>query len=109
LALLLLLTPVGILAVGTAWGEWAPEDFADQAARAQIAAASRGQTPPVQTPEGIQRLSSLWTAPIPDYAPAALRSPVLGYMLSGAFGTGLILGIALVADWALRFRKRQAA
>src|SRR5579884_561039 len=29
LALLLLLTPFGILAVGTAWGEWRPQDFAD--------------------------------------------------------------------------------
>lgn len=107
-ALLLLLTPLGILAVGTAWGEWAPEDFADQAARREIAAASRGQAPPARAPEGLERFSSVWTAPIPGYAPAALRSPALGYMLSGAFGAGLILGIALAAEWALRFRKRRA-
>jgi hypothetical protein len=30
-------------------------------------------------------------------------------MLSGAFGAGLILGIALAAERALRFRKRRAA
>jgi cobalt/nickel transport system permease protein len=109
LALVLLLTPLGILAVGTAWGEWAPEDFTDHAARQQIAAASRGQAPPSQIPAGLERLSTIWTAPIPDYAPAALRSPGFGYMLSGAFGSGIILGGALLVDWMLGFRRRRAA
>jgi cobalt/nickel transport system permease protein len=108
LALVLLLTPLGILAVGTAWGEWAPEDFADAGVRQEIAAASRGQAPPSQIPEGLQRLSGTWTAPIPDYAPAALKSASLGYLLSGAFGLGLILGGALLVNWALAFRKRRA-
>jgi cobalt/nickel transport system permease protein len=109
LAAVLLLTPLGILAVGAAWGEWAPEDFADAAARRQIAAASRGQAPPSRAPEGLERLSAIWTAPMPGYAPAVLRSAAAGYVLSGAFGTGVILGGALLADWALRARRRRAA
>ncbi|MFB3777712.1 MAG: cobalt transporter CbiM [Bryobacteraceae bacterium] len=105
LAVLMLLTPLGILAVGTAWGEWAPGDFADEAARLEIAAASRNHTLPAQVPQGLERLSSFWTAPVPDYAPPFLRSSSFGYLLSAAFGMGLILVTALVIDWALR-RKR---
>ena len=107
LAVLMLLTPLGILAVGTAWGEWAPSDFTDAAARQQIAAASGDQAPPLQIPGGLERLSSVWTAPFPAYAPPLLRSPWLGYLLSGAFGTGLILFTALIGDWALAFRRKR--
>jgi cobalt/nickel transport system permease protein len=108
LALLLLLTPLGILAVGTAWGEWAPSDFTDAAARRQIAAASGNQALPLQVPTGLERLSSAWTAPFPDYAPPLLRHPWLGYLLSGAFGMGLIVFSALIVEWALSFRRRRA-
>ena len=40
LGMLLMLTPLGILAAGTAWGEWGASDFADPEARKQIAASS---------------------------------------------------------------------
>lgn len=105
LAILMLLTPLGILAVESAWGEWAPSDFTDAASRREIAAASGNHAPPAQIPPGLEKLSSIWIAPIPDYAPAFLRSPVFGYLLSAAFGMGFILLTALIADWALR-RKR---
>jgi cobalt/nickel transport system permease protein len=91
LAVLLLLTPLGILATGTAWGEWAPGDFPE----------------PAQIPRGLERLSSVWTAPFPDYAPPLLHSPWFGYLLSGAFGTGLILLVALLTDRAFRRRGAQ--
>ncbi len=108
LIVLMLLTPLGILAVGTAWGEWSPQDFADRTARQQIAAASAGQQPPAQLPQGLARLSAVWTAPFPEYAPPLFRSPSLGYVLSASFGAGLILLAALLADWALRARRRSA-
>jgi len=98
LAILLLGTPLGILAVGSAWGEWAPRDFANAAGRGQIAAVSANQTPPAHAPLGLERLSSLWTAPFPAYAPSFLRSPSFGYLLSAVFGAGLILLMAAVAD-----------
>ncbi|HUB32755.1 MAG TPA: cobalt transporter CbiM [Bryobacteraceae bacterium] len=98
LAILLLSTPLGILTVGSAWGEWSPRDFADAAARRQIAAVSAHQAPPAQAPQGLDRLSSIWTAPFPDYAPRFLRSASFGYLLSAAFGAGLILLMAATAD-----------
>jgi len=99
LAILMILTPLGILAAGSAWGEWSPEDFSNPAARQQIASASSSQLPPAQAPAGLQRMASFWTAPMPRYAPAFLKSPGFGYMLSAVSGTGLIILVFLFAGW----------
>lgn len=106
LVALLLLTPVGVLAVGTAWGEWSAQDFANAEARQQMADASGNQSPPAQAPRGLQRLSSVWTAPFPAYAPSAIRSEAFGYMLSGMFGAGLTVGsVVLIGRIAGRVGK----
>ncbi len=108
LAALMILTPLGLLAAGTAWGEWSPEDFHDAAARQQIAAASRNQAPPSAPPEGLAKLSSVWTAPMPDYAPPFMNSPQFGYILSAMFGTGLIIAVFLLVGWTLQsFNRRK--
>ena len=99
LALLMLLTPLGILAAGTAWGEWSAKDFADPAMRQQIAAASANVVPPSQQPQGLARLSALWSAPFPQYAPPFVRRPAFGYVMSAVFGSGLILGFFLLIAW----------
>jgi cobalt/nickel transport system permease protein len=91
LAALLILTPLGLLAAGTAWGEWGPRDFSYTQARAQIASASGNQAPPAQAPAGLERLSHLWSAPMPDYAPPFLKSAAFGYLMSALFGAGLII------------------
>jgi cobalt/nickel transport system permease protein len=91
LAGLMIATPLGLLAAGAAWGEWGVEELHDPASRAAIAAASGGVAPPAEVPHGLARLASLWTAPIPDYAPAFLKSEVYGYVMSAVLGTGLIL------------------
>jgi cobalt/nickel transport system permease protein len=83
LAGLLILTPLGILATGSAWGE----------------------STPVPTPRGLRALSSFWTAPMPQYAPHFLKSPAFGYLLSAMTGTGLVLFFALLAGWMTRARK----
>ncbi len=106
-ALLLILTPLGILATGKAWGEWAPKDFAKVESRAEIAAASHGQAPPATTPSGLQRMASLWTSPFPAYAPAFVRSRALGYLLSAMFGVGVCLLITLLAQRRSRNRLRK--
>jgi cobalt/nickel transport system permease protein len=98
LAFLLILSPLGLLAAGTAWGEWGLEDFDDPSSRAEIALVSGGSVPP-GPPSGLAQLSTFWTAPIPDYAPAFLRSPELGYILSGMVGTGLIIFVFLGIGW----------
>jgi cobalt/nickel transport system permease protein len=106
LAALMLLAPLGILAVGSAWGEWSPHDLADGAARRHIAAASANQPLPAGVPQGLERLSSVWTAPFPSYAPPFLHNSRFGYFLSAAFGSGLILLAALAADWVFLARRR---
>jgi cobalt/nickel transport system permease protein len=101
LALLLVLTPLGILAAGAAWGEWAPEDFSTPAARQQMAASSANQAPPTQAPAGLQKLATVWTAPMPRYAPPILKSAQFGYILSAMAGTGLIVLAFLGGAWIL--------
>ena len=106
LAVLMLITPLGILAVGSAWGEWSPRDLANGAIRRQIAAVSANQALPAGVPQGLERLSSLWTAPFPSYAPPLLRSASFGYLLSAAFGSGLILLAALAVNWVFAAPRR---
>jgi cobalt/nickel transport system permease protein len=106
LACLMVLTPLGILAAGSAWGEWAPADFTTPAARAKIAQASGYTAPPEKAPEGLQRLSSFWTAPIPQYAPPFLRNAGFGYFLSALMGAGATILTILGVGWAsATFRK----
>lgn len=75
---LLILTPLGTLAVGTAWGEGSVSSFTN-------------------APAGLARLSSIWTAPFPSYAPAFVKNPAFGYILSAMFGVGVILLLSLAA------------
>ena len=95
LGALLVLTPLGILASGSAWGEWMARDFADPAARHEIAAASLSHAAPLHAPEGLARWSQIWTAPFARYAPPYIRSAAFGYLLSAMFGAGLVLLVGL--------------
>lgn len=109
LALLMCLTPLGILAAGTAWGEWEARDFSHPEARQQIMAASGNVAPPSQSPQGLARLSALWTAPFPRYAPRLVRHPAFGYMMSAVFGSGVILGSFLLIGWMAGRRGEDAS
>ena len=109
LGLMLVLTPLGLLAGGAAWGEWGASDFADPASRQAMAAASRGQAPPASSPAGLQRLASVWTAPFPDYAPPLLRSRAVGYALSGMFGAGFVVLATIAAGAVMRVFSRSRA
>jgi len=86
LAVLLILTPLGILATGSAWGE----------------------SPPSPAPSGLRALSSFWTAPMPRYAPPFLKSAAFGYLLSAMVGTGLILLVVLFGGWMLQNRNARS-
>jgi cobalt/nickel transport system permease protein len=109
LALLMLLTPLGILAAGSAWGEWNASDFSNPGMRQTIAATSGNVELPARQPQGLQRLSSLWSAPFPQYAPPFVRRPAFGYVMSAMFGSGLILGFFLLMGWVLVRREKAAA
>ncbi len=82
LGALILATPVGVLAGGTAWGEWSPGQLR----------ASLGYVPP-----GLARLGPLWHAAMPGYAPAFVKSPLLGYLLAAVVGALLVAGAAWLA------------
>jgi cobalt/nickel transport system permease protein len=101
LAAMMVLTPLGLLAAGTAWGEWKSADFKNPQVRQEIRLSSHNVPPPDRSPAGLERLGSLWTAPLPDYAPQFLKSETLGYVLSAMFGSGVIiftcLGVGRVA------------
>jgi len=91
LCTLMLLTPLGILAAGTAWGEWVASDFSNPAIRQQIAGASLQQAAPEHAPKGLEQISQVWTAPFSHYAPSYIKSAAFGYFLSAMFGTGLVI------------------
>ncbi|HYA60480.1 MAG TPA: PDGLE domain-containing protein [Candidatus Acidoferrum sp.] len=75
LVVLIILAPLGLLASGTAFGEWSADDI---------------QKLVGYVPSGLQSLSSLWNPPLPDYgypaAPAGFIGDSLGYYLSAIIG-----------------------
>ena len=94
-AALMLLTPLGILAAGTAWGEWSPSELARAgAAQAQVTK-SAASPAPAAVPAGLQKLANLWTAPFPAYAPGFVKSRGFGYLLSAMFAVGFLLSVSL--------------
>lgn len=107
-AALMIASPLGLLAAGTAWGEWGAQDFTDAAARTEIATASSNAAPPEAIPAGLERLSSIWTAPIPDYAPSFMHSEAFGYILSALAGGGIIILIFLIISMFFGKSKAQA-
>ncbi len=75
---LVLLTPIGVLAPGTAWGEWGAEEM-----KARLGF----------VPEGLAKVGGLWTAAIPDYAPAFVKNPLLGYLVAAIVGSVIVVGV----------------
>jgi cobalt/nickel transport system permease protein len=77
LLVLIVASPVGLLAPGTAWGEWGTRQLS-QRGLASI-------------PAGLKQLSGLWGAPMAGYRVSVLGNASVGYMLSA------VLGILLIA------------
>lgn len=82
LAGLVVLTPLGILAAGQAWGEWKPTEL---------------KAPP----KGLAELSKLWHAPLAEYAPGFVANAAGGYLFSAGLGVVLILLVAWGVRWLL--------
>jgi cobalt/nickel transport system permease protein len=76
LAILVLATPLGLLAPGTAWGEWGTQELS------KLGLSS--------IPAGLQQLSGLWGAPLAKYDLPALGNASLGYLLSALVGIFII-------------------
>lgn len=84
LAILIILSPVGLILpdhfkAGSAWGEWGAEEM---------------QKLVGYIPQGLEKLSSLWNAPLPDYAFKGWEEKGLPH-LSIAYIISAIVGIAI--------------
>ena len=79
-AALIIFTPLGLLAEGTAWGEWAPEEIAEL----EVDGQALGYTP-VGMEEGFS-----FDAFFPDYTVSGLPDE-FAYILSAVIGTALLI------------------
>lgn len=78
---LVVLAPLGLLAVGETFGEWGTEELKEKIG---------------YVPRGLEQLSSLWTAPIPDYAfpgDESQMGAVAAYILSAIIGVVICGGV----------------
>ena len=90
IGVLMVLSPLGLMLpdrfkAGTAWGEWGVDEL--QKMRGSV-------------PQGIQKLSDLWKAPLPDYAFQGWEGKDLfhssfAYLISAVVGIAIIAGVAL--------------
>jgi cobalt/nickel transport system permease protein len=80
-AVLVLLTPLGLVASGAAWGEWSAEELEQLVG---------------YVPSGLARWDGWWRAPLPDYSlpwmpeSASFSEQALAYVLSAIIGIGLV-------------------
>jgi len=91
LGILIIFTPLGLILpehfkAGSAWGEWGIDEM---------------QKLVGYVPRGLEKLSGLWSAPIPDYAfkgweekPIVILS--FAYVLSAAIGILVCVGVVLI-------------
>lgn len=85
LLILIILTPIGLIAQGFGWGEWPPEELG------RILG---------YVPQGMQGLKSLWNSALSGYNIPGFNGPLhsaLGYIISAALGSGLIVLIIYIA------------
>lgn len=85
LVVLMVCVPVGLIATGTAYGEWGPDEL---------------QQAVGYVPAGLQQLSNLWTPVLPDYdfpgGHDTLPEQTPGYYASAIVGVLICGGIAYV-------------
>lgn len=90
---LVLLTPLGLLAPGTAWGEWGREELA-QLGLSYI-------------PAGFDRFADIWSAPLAGYNIPVLDNPTVTYIISAVVGVGLVVILLLALSWLLERLSRR--
>lgn len=79
---LVLLTPIGALAPGGAWGEWGGDELKKMLGYA---------------PSGMEKLGGVWHASLPEYSVPGVGNSLAGYALAGAIGVGVVA----LAAWLL--------
>lgn len=97
IAVLVAITPLGLLAQGTAWGEWDAGEMVSQIGF---------------LPQGFSKFAELWKGFLPDYSLASLgnsaNASIGGYILSAALGVVLIGAVmAVTSKLMLHFKKTE--
>jgi len=97
LGILAVLSPLGLLLpeklhAGAAWGEWGAEEVKNLVG---------------YVPQGLEKLSTTWSALIPDYAFIGWESKgmahlSLAYILSAVIGIALCIGLGLILGKMLK-------
>ena len=81
---------VGLIATGTAFGEWGPDEL---------------QSAVGFVPTGLQQLSDLWTPLLPDYdfpgGHDTLATQAPGYYVSAIVGSVIVGGVAFLIGKAV--------
>jgi len=90
LAILIILSPLGLILpehfkAGSAWGEWGVDEMKKLVG---------------YVPKGLEKLSSLWNAPMPDYSfkgweEKGLPHLSFAYIISAIVGIGLIILVVI--------------
>ena len=90
LAVLIILSPIGLILpehfkAGSAWGEWGADEM---------------QKLVGHIPKGLEKLSGLWNAPMPDYAfkgweDKGLPHLSFAYIMSAIVGIGIIVLVSM--------------
>ena len=83
LLVMIVLTPLGLLASGTAWGEWGSDEIKSLVGF---------------IPKGLERFSGLWKAPLPDYTfkgweEAPFLHSAFAYIASAVIGVAVVIGL----------------
>ena len=101
LGLLVLLCPLGLLLperfkASSAWGEWGAEEIGKLVG---------------YIPKGLEKLSNIWHAPMPDYAfkgweEKGLPSLSFAYIISAILGMAVVAGIIILLGKVL-FKKKK--
>jgi cobalt/nickel transport system permease protein len=98
LCVIVILTPIGLLATGTAWGEYSTDEI---------------QTAIGYIPQGMKRLADTWKALLPDYSLPVFGNgtpgAVAGYIISAIVGILLIVALILVVNLLVRKSKQAAS
>lgn len=91
MAVLIVLSPLGLILpehfkAGSAWGEWGASEMQKLAG---------------YIPRGLEKLSSLWNAPMPDYAfkgweEKGLPHLSFAYIISAVIGIAITVAVVLI-------------
>lgn len=97
LVAMMIVSPLGLLAKDTAWGEWAADELKETLG---------------YVPQGIEQASDLWHAILPDYSMPLLGEGRFaehgGYILSAIIGSVLVYGVTVLLVKTLGLSRKAA-